>query len=746
MLTFQDSIESTCKLDKPKISKRTLINNPWITNSLINSIEIKQKLYKKWSKSKTHNIPNGNTLFHTEYQSYRKILKSAIKTSKASYYHNKFEQHKGDPKKTWQIINQLRGKSKTQVKPSFVVDGHRIVCRRTIANKFNQYFTSIAGNLNVMANDNIIGLSIQPLPSFESYLSTPHDSTIYVADTTDDEITDIINEFHNNKSSDIPIIVIKKCSHIIVPYITPLYNTCMQNGIFPHEFKTGKITPVYKKENSELLENYRPVSTLPIFGKIFEKIIYTRLYSFVISKGMLNENQFGFRKGHGTSHAIHQSVNMITNALSSKKHVLGIFIDLSKAFDTLDHNILLHKLNNYGIRGKAYDLIHSYISDRHQYVCMFNENSETCKVEYGVPQGSVLGPLLFLLYINDIINVYNNANNDCKFILYADDTNIFIIGNTRDSVYIRANLVLKLVRNYMYNNLLHINMSKCVYMYFEPKHQSPGGSARTTPHISYNNEYHKAIFINGVSIKRVHETKFLGVIIDDKLSWKPHADYLHKKLKSACGIISRLRHNIPKQYHKTLYHSLVESHINYGITVWGGTKKISIDKLFNVQKHCIRITFGDYEAYVDKYSTCARAREYHDQILSGKFYRKEHTKKLFNDNAILTIHNLYILRCCTEIFKILKFRIPVSIYYNFNISRRKNRMLLIAPIKNHQFLSKGTTLWNIVTKILFKFNDDFSAKFNIYKTKLKQVLFKNQSKHDPDEWTPTNFQIYSYVK
>ncbi|KAL5265672.1 hypothetical protein ACHWQZ_G006407 [Mnemiopsis leidyi] len=209
----------------------------------------------------------------------------------------------------------------------------------------------------------------------------------------------------------------------------------MQDGFFPCELKTGRISPIYKKEDEQLLENYRPVSTLPVFGKIFEKIIYSRLYSFLISKGVINENQFGFRKGHSTSNALNYSVEHIESLLAKKQHVLGIFIDLSKAFDTIDHRKLTTKLEHYGIRGNALQLISSYLSNRKQYVNVLDIKSDELPVHYGVPQGSVLGPLLFILYINDICNI----STDAKLVLFADDTNIFVAAESISKVYEIAN-------------------------------------------------------------------------------------------------------------------------------------------------------------------------------------------------------------------------------------------------------------------------------------------------------------------
>ena len=757
---FSETIDK-CFLTDPNhmpTSRRNRYTNPWITNGIIASISKKAYLYKTWKKSFSKSNPNGDETLYGKYKDYRKELLYLIRCAKRNHYNKKFEAVSGNSKKTWELINQLRGKFKPQLKPSFVINGKLVRERRIIANEFNKYFVSIAHKMNVQLQEgDNSSIPITPIPSFTDFLDSRVTESIYMSSCTPEEVSCIIKDLDNGKASDICITVVKQSSKIISHKLCSFFNTFIEKGTFPDLMKIGNICPVYKKGNPQTLGNYRPVSTLPLFGKIFEKIIYSRLYNYLISKNIIYEKQFGFRKGHSTSHAINYSVDNVLKCIENKKHVLGIFIDLSKAFDTLDHEKLMVKLENYGIRGNCYQLMKSYISSRKQYSTFLNTKSDQKTVMYGVPQGSVLGPLLFLLYINDIVNVCSNGT----FVLFADDTNIFIAADTEHEVYRLANRVLMNVTKYMVSNQLHINIGKCSYMHFQP---NLNNAQRMTCSRTRIYDHSLNLFLNGTKLSKVDKVRFLGVIIDDKLSWEPHIKHLESKLNLCIVMIKRIKKFIPKSHYGTLYHSLFVSHLSYCISAWGGTHQSKLQKIFAIQKRCLRILYGEQLSFdhPEFYQTCARVRTYESHV-AEKDFTLEHTKPIFNKHNFLTLHHLYHQSLFMETLKILKWHRPISMFSLLQVNDFSKRHLLIPPkvtldISKNNFLYKSSLIWNyLIQKVLVSppldkytgtvipgsiMNSDLSASIGFVKNSSKQFLLNVQKQGDSDEWSPHNFNLF----
>ena len=251
--------------------------------------------------------------------------------------------------------------------------------------------------------------------------------------------------------------------------------------------------------------------------------------------------------------------------------------------------------------------------------------------------------------------------------------------------------------------------------------------------------------IDNTKIKQVNEAKFLGVTIDENLNWNTHLKNLTKKLACSAGIINLIKDNIPDELFKNLYYTLFESHLAYGITVWGGVSNNKIEPLFKLQKKCIRILFGDKEAYLNKFKTCARAREFEKQILGSDFYRRENTKPLFNKNSIMNIRNLYIYHCANEIFKILKFRTPICLFENFSLSDRNGRETrLLTPTPSKNFFYEGSIIWNVVRELLKIY--DFSLKLGPIKHDMKVKILEIQLQGDPSEWQNRTWNTLQYSR
>ena len=334
-----------------------------------------------------------------------------------------------------------------------------------------------------------------------------------------------------------------------------MYLMSFEKGIFPDKLKTSKIIPIYKKGDTSLMTNYRPITLSSVFNKILERLMYNRLISFLNKHNILYNYQFGFRKGFSTSLALFEVLQLVNQELANNNLVMGLFLDLQKAFDTVNHSILLEKLSHYGIRGCSLEWFHSFLNNRSVTTSVNNFSSSSLFINCRVPQDSVLGPLLFLIYINDI----SNANKSTKIRLFADDSNVFIIHNDIYKLFDEANIVINDLNHWFICNKLSINFDKTTYMIFKP--------TRNVNDIIQNSKLN--ISVNNVVIGRTNSTKYLGIHLDEMLCWKDHVQYLNKKISSVIGIFYSRRFLLTSDCKRTLYYSLIYPYLIYGLEVYG---------------------------------------------------------------------------------------------------------------------------------------------------------------------------------
>ena len=446
-----------CPLKSIKVSNRKTVRKLWVTTSILNSIRTKDKLYKKF-------ITKPTTENKLKYTKYRNILNNLLRAAKKSHITAEIELNKFNMKETWKTLNNVLGRNKQTKLPDFFKDpdGNKITDSNKIANNFNDFFTNIGTKL---AN------KISPPDSdYVSPLKSKNkQNSIFLNPTNTDEIIKITKNLKSSNSSGIDNIstkLLKMIIHEIAPVLSHIFNRSLLSGIVPSQLKIAKVNPIFKSGDNQVFSNYRPISILPSISKILEKIMYTRLFDFVTKNDILSPHQYGFRPNRPTYMAINDLYCKITDDLDNKHYSLGIFLDLSKAFDTLNHDILLHKLNMYGILANSW--IQNYLSNRKQYVAYNNSTSTHNDIVCGVPQGSILGPLLFLLYINDL----PLSSHSSHFIIFADDTNILF--SHKDPIQLEKliNNELKKISNWFKENKLSFNIDKTNFMIFKNKHNN----------------------------------------------------------------------------------------------------------------------------------------------------------------------------------------------------------------------------------------------------------------------------------
>lgn len=555
-----------------KLSKREskLRRKPWITPALAISIGMKNKLFRKYVKTK-------NQHHHIRYKLYRNKLNHLIKLSKRSYYLDYFSANKNNIKNMWKGIKQLISlKPEASKVPSKIIKSNEVITDPIrIANEFNNFFANIGHSLsNSIPKVN---------KSFEDYMPHPQVSSFFMNPTTAHEIENLILDLKPGKACgpySIPIPILKLLKSTLSKPLATLFNHSFKSGTVPDSLKVARIIPVHKGGSPLTQTNYRPISLLSIFHKLMEKLVHRRITNYLTKLTIIYDGQFGFRSNHSTTHALLLITDKIQRAIDEGTYSCGIFLDLSKAFDTVNHKILLRKLEIYGIRGIALEWFTSYLSNRKQFVSIGNNTSDLKQVLCGVPQGSVLGPLLFLLYIND----FHHCSKLLEFHLFADDCNLFLADKELCTLETKLNQELTNIHTWLCANKLSLNTDKTHFVIFH----------------SPQRKLHKNVVLKIMNkiITQKYDVKYLGVMFDSNLKWTKHIHEVSKKVSRGIGILCRLRHHIPRNISIQLYYSLIYPFLTYGLVIWGNTYDTALKPISVLQKKTMRImTFSRYDEH-----------------------------------------------------------------------------------------------------------------------------------------------------
>ena len=435
-----------------------------------------------------------------------------------------------------------------------------------IAEEFNNHFCSIGKKLS----DKVDASNSR---RFSTYLTRHVSSSMFFSPVTSMEVYNIINLLNPNKScgpNSVDVKYLKSAAVVIAPVLALLCNACLTLGVFPSCLKISKVIPIYKAGDKTNVTNYRPISLLSCFSKILEKLFYTRTIDFLNHENVLLSTQYGFRRNYSTSHAIIDILSTCYDNIEKKLYSGLVLLDLAKAFDTVDHYILLQKLDHYGLRGIVNDFLKSFLKDRSQFVSIDNSHSSLSTINIGVAQGSALGPLLFLLYINDISNSIDSTPR-----LFADDTCLLVTSPSLKQLKSSLTSEINRVSMWVRANKLTFNPAKSNLLIITPKLNSP----------SINID----IQCTDGLIKSVNKAKYLGTLLDAKLTFSDHIKALETKVSRSVGILSKLKYFLPQDALLKLYYALIHSHLNYGILAWGYTYHSYLLKLMRLQNKAIRI-------------------------------------------------------------------------------------------------------------------------------------------------------------
>ena len=521
-----------------------------------------------------------------KYKRQRNFCVNLLRITKRNF-RNLNEKKVSDNRTFWKEIKSYFNDKGCMSSQTTLVERDKIIHKdKEIAETMNKYFVNITKTLRLKRskkyNTNDIDILTSQFKDHASIkkieLSYPEivpDTFKFTLVSSEDVKKEIMNLNVKKSSSSkaIPATILKQSVHIYLPFLTNCINHSFVANKFPDELKLSEVIPLYKKLDPLKKENYRPVSLLPHVSKVFERIIYKQIMSYVTN--LLSDYITGFRKSHGSQHCLVKMLENWKSALDKSESVCALFMDLSKAFDTINHDLLLAKLKAYGFSREALTLMCSYLKNRKQKVVINNSASTTQTVIAGVPQGSIDGPLLFNLFINDLVLFieYTALGN------YADDNNLSITGTNIENIKKLLLADFKTVIEWFSDNYMIINPDKCKYMCMGKN--------------SYDND---TLSLNEFNLKNSDHEIILGITIDRKLTFNKHIKNLCKKAGQKLSALLRISPYLDENKKKLLYCSMIKSQFNYCPLVWMFCSRKSNNLINKVQERALRLITNDYQS------------------------------------------------------------------------------------------------------------------------------------------------------
>lgn len=669
-LTTLKDILNEC-IPTRRIKLKTKQSNFWLTTGIKTSCRNKRLL-------KILSIKINNPIITKYYKKYEKILKKSVITAKKLHYINKMNKSTNKVKTMWNIVKERTNKISKKDKQNITLQTTSLISDPTqIANIFNDFFASIGEN-------------ISPTSGFDrtnTAVINPTQNTMFLSPVDGYEVNSILKNLKNKNSygiDELPPTLFRQCADELTLPFFKLINQSFEEGSFPDQLKRALIKPIHKKNTKTDPNNYRPIALLPTASKVFEKAMCNRVYSFCEKYNIFNDCQNGFRQNRSTSLAVYKYIQEALNVINNKHYAVGILLDMTKAYNRVQFDILLHKLHGIGVRGKAHDWFVSYLKSREQLVEVEYYNSTTREIQLirsktkpiqaSIPQGSVIGCLLFLIYINDLPKTIEGP---C--VLFADDVSILTSCRSNNHINEKLNTIFDNITNWMTQHNLEINFTKTKLITFHPRQ-------KTQIHINFQ--------YNQVELETVNEFILLGLTIDTNINWKSHILKLKSKISKFSYALYEIKKTTDLKTALTMYYAYAHAWFTYGIILWGNST--DAQSLFILQKKLIRIITN-----IEQTDSC---------------------KPHFTKHKILTLVNIYILELCKLVRKYPdSYKKRGDMQTNHSL-RHKNKLNL--PRSNLKMHASSPYAMSI--KIYNNLPEELREieKTSVFIRKLKQLLIK----------------------